>query len=135
MVVDQLTGLMWTGDGNAPGPATCSPLSDVNRTWQGSLDYIACLNTWNYLGYSDWRLPNVNELESLVNAEQGNIAIWLNGQGFTNVQANWYWSSTSIAGYPNYAWTVEFWGGMYSDGGMGDGKTYIYYAWPVRGGQ
>jgi len=61
-VTDQLTGLMWTQDGNAPGPAVCSPA--ITKTWQGALDYVACLNTNAYLGYTDWRLPNVNELES-----------------------------------------------------------------------
>src|SRR3990172_2422389 len=94
-VTDNLTGLMWTKDGNAPEPAACSP--GTEKTWQEALDYVACLNTNAYLGYTDWRLPNVNEFDSLVNAGPPNMATWLNTQGFSNVQSNIYWSSTSLA--------------------------------------
>ena len=58
-------------------------------TWYHALDYVTKLNNENYLGHNDWRLPNVNELESLINAEvKYNVCIWLNGQGFSNVQSN-----------------------------------------------
>src|SRR4030067_533587 len=52
-VTDNLTGLMWVR----------SPDS-VTRTWQQALDYA---NGLSLCGYTDWRLPNVNELESMVN--------------------------------------------------------------------
>src|ERR1039457_4054325 len=55
-VTDNLTGLIWSKDGN-PG--------SVKTTWQGALDYIKTLNNSSYLGHNDWRLPNVNEQESL----------------------------------------------------------------------
>ena len=45
--------------------------------------------------YDDWRLPNINERESLVNSGASNNAIWLNNEGFINVQQNYYWSSTT----------------------------------------
>ena len=128
VVVDQLTGLMWTKDGNAPGPATCSP--GVSKTWQGSLDYVACLNTWSYLGYADWRLPNVNELESLLNVGQNNTSAWLNGLGFANVQANYYWSSSTIAYSTDSAWVL-----LRDSVVSYNFKTIFYYVWPVRSGQ
>jgi hypothetical protein len=52
---DNLTGLIWPED--AGGSATA-----VKKTWQEALDYVANLNANNYLGFNDWRLPNVNEL-------------------------------------------------------------------------
>jgi hypothetical protein len=128
VVIDQLTGLMWTSDAQTPGPAECSP--GVYKTWQGSLDYMACLNTNTYLGYSDWRLPNLNELESLVHSGQAYIATWLNTQGFTNAQANSYWSSTTYAYDTNSAWIVGMGGGVLS----GSSKAGNYYVWPVRAG-
>ena len=128
-VTDNLTGLIWTKDGNAPGSSACSPAT--TKTWQGALDYVACLNTNSYLGYTDWRLPNVNELKSLVHAGQSNISTWLNTQGFNNVQSGGYWSSTSVAYSPDYAWVVGMW-----DGYMGDGSKASYgHVWPVRSGQ
>ena len=128
-VTDNLTGLMWTQDANAPGPPICTP--SVGKTWQNALNHVACLNTNNYLGYTDWRLPNVNELESLVNAEMSSSAIWLNSQGFSNVQAYLYWSSSTYAGGTSSAWNVY----MYEGGVNADLKAYAGYVWPVRAGQ
>ena len=56
---------------------------------------------------------------------------WTAGDVFTNVQSNYYWSSTAYAPNTAYAWEVH----------MNDGyvsyynNTYSLYAWPVRGGQ
>ena len=117
-VTDNLTGLMWVR----------SPDS-VTRTWQQALDYA---NGLSLCGYTDWRLPNVNELESMVNTEEPDSASWLNTQGFSNVQSHNYWSSTSYANYTGYAWIVYMWNGdVYAFY-----KSYNdYYVWPVRSGQ
>jgi alpha-tubulin suppressor-like RCC1 family protein len=134
VVADQLTGLVWTQDGNAPGPSACVPAATKN--WYDALDYVACLNTNNYLGYNDWRMPNINELESLTNvamAGYGNtIANWLNGSGFTNVRAHEYWSSSTYAGITSYAWGVEM---AMGGSAASDKGTPYFYVWPVRGGQ
>ena len=119
-VTDTLTGLMWAKNANLP---------NGYRTWYQAVDYC---NNLNLCGYTDWRLPNVNELESLVNANEANSATWLNTQSFTNVQAVDYWSSTSYAGLPGYAWVVYMWGG-YVDFDVK--SNYYYYVWPVRSGQ
>jgi hypothetical protein len=116
-VTDNLTGLMWV---RTPDSAT--------RTWANALTYA---NGLTLCGYTDWRLPNVNELESLVNAEQANTATWLNGQGFSNVQALFYWSSSTYAYSTAGAWGVGM--GVGYVGGYG--KTGSYYVWPVRAGQ
>jgi hypothetical protein len=50
---------------------------------------------------------------------------------FAGVQSNYYWSSTSLADDPSYAWGV----GLYYGYVASSGKTYTYYVWPVRGGQ
>ena len=85
----------------------------------------------NYLGHADWRLPNVNELESPVNSEAANPAILLNAQGFTGVQARYYWSSSSYAGSPAFAWIVSMFDGNVS----ANEKSNSNYVWPVRAGQ
>jgi hypothetical protein len=76
-VSDNLTGLIWTKDGNViqardPGFDTDRTAGDGLVTWQHALDYIKKLNQENYLGHNDWRLPNVIELESMVSIDQGN---------------------------------------------------------------
>jgi hypothetical protein len=102
----------------------------LNRsvTWSAALDYAGSLSL---CGFPDWRLPNVNELESLVNAAVTNTAVWLNTRGFYNVQSNYYWSSTTYTGGTSYAWVVDMWQGyVYSSYKSFD----YYYIWPVRSG-
>jgi hypothetical protein len=98
-------------------------------TWSEAIDYAGNLNL---CGHSDWRLPNVNELESLVNAGMTNTAAWLNNQGFYSVLSNYYWSSTTSAYGTDYAWCVDMWNGyMYKNY-----KSFDYYnVWPVRSEQ
>jgi len=95
---DKLTDLMWATEGNIL--ATRNPdfdqdyiVGDGSVNWTTALDYINLLNTENYLGHNDWRLPNIKELSSLVDLERGDTALTL-GHPYTNLQAC-YWSSTS----------------------------------------
>ncbi|KJU83697.1 protein containing DUF1566 [Candidatus Magnetobacterium bavaricum] len=129
-VTDNLTGLVWPKDTNVPAVDTCK--GGNNMTWQAVLDYVKCLNSATYLGHTDWRLPNVNELESLVNAQEANQSAWLNVQMGTNVEPGFYWSCTTNSGDKFHAWYVD----------MGDGSVSAYYnkesllyVWPVRSGQ
>ncbi|MBI5741792.1 MAG: DUF1566 domain-containing protein, partial [Nitrospirae bacterium] len=122
---DNLTGLMWTRDVSFPSLA-----------WQDALNYIASMNAGSSpnFGHTDWRLPTVNELQSLVNLEVPNQEDWLNAVGgygnpFTNVHGYFYWSSTVAAGLSGSAWMVNL---HYGDVNMWDRTVDIYF-WPVRG--
>jgi len=123
-MTDNLTGLMWTQDANGP---------NYIMRWQEALDYA---NSLTLAGYSDWRLPNVNELESLINANEVNSATWLITQGFTKVQPLDYWSSTTTASYPFCAWVVEMGSGNVSYSyHKSYGPEHDGYVWSVRAGQ
>lgn len=82
-VTDNLTGLMWV---KAP--------EKTKVTWAKAL---ADSNDMDLCGSTDWRLsePTRTRLESLINAEVPDTAVWLNTQQFTNVQPDQYWASTS----------------------------------------
>lgn len=135
-VVDSLTNLMWTRNANAPGPAQCA--AALSKSWEGALDYIECLNQNRYLGYEDWRLPNINELESLVSYEVNyqtntsnllSVAQWLmSGGGFIDVKSSPYWSSSSLASGPGFAWGSN----MYAGYLQAYAKADQCYVWPVR---
>ena len=108
-VSDKLTGLIWSKHANSPDIKAAAPFvcanAEKDMTWLQSLDHITCLNTNSYKGFADWRLPNLNELESMVNAGVPNTSVYLNTNGFglgaglpnTQVQASQYWTSTSDA--------------------------------------
>ena len=129
-ITDNLTGLMWTQNGNAPGPDVCTP--GVTKNWQQGMDYAACLNTNNYLGHNDWRLPNMIELRSLVHYELADTSAWLNTQGFTNVDSSGYWSSNYSPIAPGYHALIVF----LSDGQTSaDYRRSAYHVWAVRDGQ
>ncbi len=128
-VTDNLTGLAWAKDAGTPTVGSCT---GGIKTWQAALNYVACLNTQNYLGYSDWRLPNVNELESLSNAQVSNLVTWLNGQGFSNVPNSFYWSSTTFSISTGSAWEIYIFYGDVTPAGKPD---YQFYVLPVRSGQ
>ena len=129
-VTDNLTGLVWSQDANTPGPAACSP--GVTKRWQASLDHAACLNSNNYLGYNDWKLPNKVEMLSLIDYGRSSPALSA-GHPFTNVQLGGYWTSTTEVSYNNRgAWVV-----LMSNGGLSNGSAKDIHSmrvWPVRGG-
>ncbi len=127
-VTDNLTGMMWTKDANLPG---------TWLTWQQGLDYLAAMNTGtnpNY-GYNDWRLPNVNELSSLIDWQYGYKAL-TSGHPFVGVLDAYYWSSTSSSRYPQNGMSI-----FLADGGINPvyklqtGNFAYGRVWPVRGGQ
>jgi hypothetical protein len=119
-VTDNLTGLMWAKNGNLPG----SPLK-----WDEAIDYA---NNLSLCSYSDWRLPNINELESLHHAGKSDTGEWLMTQGFTNINLfDWYWSSTTRSDAGRVAWIVDMYGCSVYDGGNKDYDQR--YVWPVRG--
>jgi hypothetical protein len=124
-VTDSLTGLIWLKNANCFAKRWTDALKDI-----GNLANRQCgLTDGSTAG--QWRLPNVNELKSLLNASQSNVAAWLNTQGFSGVQAGHYWSSTTYA-----TSTVEAWYVNMKDGHeLWSHKTNEYYVWPVRSGQ
>ena len=127
-VTDNLTGLMWVKDpGQIGGPWGYSGYP-YQMSWY---DAIYNCENLDYAGYSDWRLPNIRELQSLV--DYGRYGPAIDYYTFPNVQTSGYWSSTLYEGYDYYAWLVYFY-----DGSMNNcPRDYYYnnYVRPVRGGQ
>ncbi|MDY6989816.1 MAG: DUF1566 domain-containing protein [Thermodesulfobacteriota bacterium] len=77
----------------------------------------------------DWRLPTKIELYGLANGTEA--VRWDEMRAFTGVENYDYWSSSTVAGDPSYAWSVYMYNGVAYNGYA---KSIPYYVWPVRGG-
>jgi hypothetical protein len=134
-VTDNLTGLIWLKNAN------CFPGSGVGIPWQAALDAAnalasgSCeLSDGSVAG--DWRLPNGNELRSLI--DWGNFSPALPaGHPFSGVPsgpniAQWaYLTSTSIVDSPDFVWYVHLANGNALSLNKGVDAALV---WPVRGG-
>jgi hypothetical protein len=127
-VSDNLTGLIWLTDANCFGERDWfTALNDANTLASGSCG----LTDGSIAG--QWRLPNINELHSLVRPGTASSPALPSGHPFSGVQSAYYWSSTTREGQTPIAWRVDMSSG-YVDG-WAVKHTYNHYVWPVRGGQ
>ena len=119
MVRDRLTGLSWT---QRPSP-DAQPLS-----WEAALASAAELNRSRCGNLSNWRLPNIRELESLVDLSCHSPALPA-GHPFAIVPEG-CWSSTTSVYEPRYAWVLYL-----RDGAVGVGfkPQATFSAWGVAG--
>ncbi len=121
-VTDNMTGLMWV-----KAPHYLSENSG-GKTWNNAIDFC---NGLSFAGHSDWRLPNVRELQSLI--DYGRILPALPyGHPFTDDPSFHYWSSSTHAGLSGYAWAV---GLSHGDVDYVNKTTFQFHVWPVRAGQ
>jgi len=118
LVEDRLTGLMWTRKSN---------FAEFPLSWQEALDFVQQMNLQQRYGFSDWRLPNRFELHSLISYQSCKPALPGN-HPFKDVFQGWYWTSTTAAINPAYAWYIHMEGARMFYGG----KDQSYLVWPVR---
>jgi hypothetical protein len=110
-ITDRATGLMWSQTDSGTG-----------MNWQDALAWVQKKNSEKYLGYTDWRLPNAKELESIVDYTRspdttGSAAIdsLFKCTGITN--------EAGKADYPFY-WTGTT---HVSSGGIGSTGVYVSF--------
>jgi len=145
-VTDNTTGLMWEKKDDAGG------VHDYGNsyTWSTGTDnlngtlvttFLASLNGGGgFAGHTDWRLPNLNELESLRNLQAVAPATYSQfasgcapGCTVTTCSctpSSLYWTSSTYLDFPSYAWTMNF-----TDGDVQSNlKTDTASVRAVRGG-
>jgi hypothetical protein len=138
-VTDKLTGLMWLKNANCinshyPGFDNDEGPGDGEVTWVHALDFVAGINNGTYplcgAGYTDWRLPNIRELNSLI--DYGRVPTFPANTPFTGVTYGNYWSSTTHA---MVSMSLAFWVNFGDASVSNYPKTSSQYVWPVRGGK
>lgn len=148
-IIDNNTKLEWMKQDDNGGDCASLPGSldkDCVFNWEESFTLVTALNASEFAGYTDWRVPNVKELLSIVNHE--NFSPSVSGafnsgceQGCTyetcsctavkvGSDLSLYWSSTTIAVLTGNAWDVNFDYGVI----LGNGKYKPNRVRAVRGG-
>jgi hypothetical protein len=131
-------------DCGANGPCQAGDCQMSSPNGLTIFQWVAQLNTANFGGHNDWRIPNVNELHSIVDYSVINPSVAAAFQGascggactdITSAACSCtvsddYWSSSTLAPFPAVAWLVVF-----NYGSVGyDHRTVNDYVRAVRGG-
>jgi len=111
-ITDTKTGLMWKKCAEGLSGSDCATGTSADFTWQQALEQPGVVNSGGgFAGYTDWRLPNYNELYLLADRTVVSPAI---NSAFQHTVTAGYWTSTTIDNSTNFAWSVI----------MDDGRTY-----------
>jgi hypothetical protein len=106
-VADLNTGFMWEQKVRGGDETTClTELHGVDSAcdwFEATGEWIDAVNAEGYAGYSDWRLPHVKELQSIVDYSTLIPAVQ---PEFAWVNFFFYWSATSVASDPVSAWRI-----------------------------
>ena len=89
IVTDSISDLMW------------QKTYETDKTWAQALSYCENLN---YAGYSDWRLPNKNEMASLFNYNLGEKPY----SDFPDMPSSFFWTSSTSLYNTKFAWIANF---------------------------
>ncbi|MBK9442648.1 MAG: choice-of-anchor D domain-containing protein [Comamonadaceae bacterium] len=121
------TGLTWKrcAEGQAWNGTTCIGTANP-LNWQNAL---FAARAASFAGHTDWRLPNVKELESIIEGKCYNPSI--NASIFPNTAALGFWSASAFADDMSLAWYV-----LFIDGDIGNfDKSRTYQVRLVRAGR
>ncbi|MDX1812749.1 MAG: CFI-box-CTERM domain-containing protein, partial [Gammaproteobacteria bacterium] len=132
-VLDRLSGLVWLQDATCTTPAGASWLNALESVHSNTSDPAFFNNCPGYTKEekdNDWRIPNINELQTLINFNFSNPAI-PDDHPFTLLLDKPFWTSTSSNGQAStHAWAIN----LNTGSTVPDlDKTELAYAWPVRG--
>ena len=94
-VIDRITGLEWQ-----------RVVDNTQYTWTSALQY--CIDLGPINGKSDWRLPLIEELQSIVDYEPIITDPTINVVAFPSTNATGYWSASSASYSTVNAWVAFF---------------------------
>lgn len=137
-VLDNVTGLMWevkTADGglrdsgwtytnydsitalqksDGAGGYLAPTQAEVDAA-SNTVGYITAVNATNLCGFSDWRLPTLDELQSIVDYGSASAPA-IDANWFPNTSNGMTWAATPYAGYAHGGWVL-----VYQDGSIFNG--------------
>jgi hypothetical protein len=116
-VQDNVTGLMWESKTAAGLHAGSSRFTNRGNNIVGDAStFVTAVNTAALCGFNDWRLPTVDELQSIVDYGVAFPGPTIDTIWFPNTQSDVFWSSSPYVGSAVDAWYVYFYNGFVVDG-------------------
>ena len=114
-VKDNISGLTWEGKptDSRTRHATNKYTHRDDIRGRDVSNYVAAVNAASLCGYTNWRLPTADELQTLVDYSVDSGPT-IDGTWFPNTQQSFYWSATIYAQSSGFAWVVNF-----GSGGVG----------------
>ncbi|MCF6262957.1 MAG: DUF1566 domain-containing protein [Xanthomonadales bacterium] len=106
VVLDVVTGLMWKRCSEGLSGENCETGIPFLRGWSAALAIPQTLNLTGFAEYTDWRLPNIEELRSIAAINCDSPAI--NEVAFPNTDPLLFWTSTAIRHDHSPAWNLNF---------------------------
>lgn len=105
-ITDTSTNLLWQKCATGLSGSSCSTGSASSQSWSSALNTCKALT----LAGKSWRLPNVNELRSILDyATTGPV---IDATAFPGTPSSAFWSSTTTATNAANAWRVDFSGAL-----------------------
>lgn len=112
VVVDRLTDLEWQGCVLGLSSQDCTSGGEPSTVSNADANDACDELSWG--GRSDWRLPSLRELASILHLERSSPSVdeaFFPETPFPGGTADAHWTSTAIPGFDNYYWTLYFDGG------------------------
>ena len=96
----------------------------IKVNWEVAFEVAKTFNqNGGYAGYTDWRLPTIDELVTLVDRVKGNFGNYIDSDVFPKNNGGWAWSSSPRAYDSSNAWVVNFSNG--NDGYDSRSSSYV----------
>ena len=112
-VIDKVTGLMWQQCTVGLNGENCESGEASKFTWAEALLYPSQEKSLaTFAGHDDWRMPNIRELASIVEAQCVRPSV--NATIFPNTPSGHVWSSSPYDFYPHYSWFLNFSDGIHT---------------------
>ena len=132
VATDTKTGFMWLRFAYGQHWENGTVAGDAKAlNWNNAMDIPQEFNQQGYAGYNDWRVPNIDELRTLVDKVKGKEGNYIDTDVFPKSDL-WFWSSSTNTDSSNYAWYVSFYGG-YSVNYFKSSYGYVRLVRLVRG--
>ena len=110
VVYDHASDLMWQQSG-----------STKEMPYEKAKAYVEALNSQNFAGYRDWRLPTLEEAMSLMESTKMNGDLYVDPK--FDKQQRGFWTSDTYSA--SGAWVVDFYYGYCSSSDIGNSNCYV----------